>query len=209
MADVFELLATDHAEMKQMMAALQDSPGRSQGAAQTVLRARDQIAERLVMEASRHETAEEQHFWPAVRQHVRDGDRLADHALSQENNAKEMLGRLDKLDQSDAEFDQIIAQFIPVAQEHIEYEETMVWPELRGVLTAAQATQLGDQVRQAKEHGPTRPHPHLPSEGTAQKVVGPVAAMIDQLRDAVSGRGSDSASGGAGDVGGRGGTPRT
>lgn len=194
MSDVFEVLATDHAEIKQMIAVFQESPGRLQGAAQNVLQARDQVAERLVMESSRHEAAEEQFFWPAVREHVRGGDQLADRGLGQENEAKDMLATLDKLDPSDNEFDRVIARFIPVAQEHIEFEENTVWPELRGVLTAAQASQLGDQVRQAKEHGPTRPHPHVPSNAGAQKVAGPVASVVDKLRDAVSGRGGTARS---------------
>lgn len=190
MSDVFDVLANDHAEIKQMLAALQESPGRSQGAGQTLLQARGLVAERLVMESSRHEAAEEQCFWPAVRQHIINGNTLADHAISQDNRTKEVLTKLDKLDASDDEFDQLIAQFIPVAREHIEFQESRVWPELRDALTAAQAHELGEQVRKAKEFGPTRPHPHIPSDPTAQKTAGSVAAIIDQLRDAVTGRGA-------------------
>lgn len=192
MSDVFDVLATDHAEIKQMLAALQESPGRSQGGAQTVLQARGQVAERLVMESSRHEAAEERYFWPAVREHMVNGNQLADHALSQDNKTKEVLSKLDKLDASDDQFDQLIAQFIPAAREHIEFQETLVWPELRDALTAGQASELGEQVRKAKEHGPTRPHPSIPSDPAAQKTVGSVAALVDQLRDAVSGRGGDT-----------------
>lgn len=192
MSDVFDVLATDHAEIKEMMAALQQSPDRGQGATQTVLKARNLVAERLVMESSRHESAEERYFWPAVRQHVLNGNTLADHAISQDNKAKEVLSKLDKLDSSDAEFDRLIAQFIPVAREHIEFQESTVWPELRGALNADQAHELGEQVRKAKEFGPTRPHPHIPSDPTVQKTAGSVVALIDQLRDAVSGRGGDT-----------------
>lgn len=189
MSDVFDVLATDHAELQQLLAALQESPDRRHGATETVLRARGLVAQRLVMESSRHEAAEEQYFWPAVRQHVLNGDKLADHAISRENESKKVLSKLDKLDVSDEEFDQLIAEFAPAVREHIEFEESLVWPELRDTLTAAQASELGEQVRTAKEHGPTRPHPRIPADPTAQKTVGSAAALIDQLRDAVSGRG--------------------
>jgi hemerythrin-like domain-containing protein len=192
MSDVFDVLATDHAEIKEMLSALQQSPDRLQGASQTVLKARSQVAERLVMESSRHESAEERYFWPAVRQHVLNGNTLADHAISQDTKAKEVLSKLDKLDSSDAEFDRLIAQLIPVAREHIEFQESAVWPELRGALSADQAHELGEQVRKAKELGPTRPHPHISSDPNVQKTAGSVVGLIDQLRDAVSGRGGDT-----------------
>lgn len=190
MSDVFEILAADHAEVKGMLNALEDSQGRADGAGDTVLAAREQIAELLVIESSKHEAAEEQYFWPAVRKHVNDGDRLADHAISQESEAKEVLDKLDGLHANDPRFDKLIGTFIPAAREHIEFEETRVWPALRAVLTSQQASELGEQVTKAKEHGPTRPHPHTPAKPAVLKTAGSVAAVIDQLRDALTGRGA-------------------
>jgi hemerythrin-like domain-containing protein len=187
-SDVFDVLGADHAEVKQMLTALQESPESGQGATNTVLTARRAVAERLVMDSSRHEAAEEQCFWPAVRQRLPGGDKLADEAIGQESEIKELLARLDKLPTADHEFDQLI---VPVARQHIEFEETQVWPDLRAALTAGQAHELGEQVRKAEEHGPTRPHPRTPADPAAQRTVGAVAALIDKLRDAVSGRGSE------------------
>lgn len=192
MSDVFEVLAADHAEVKQILAALQESPGVGQGASDLVLSARTKLAERLVMDSSRHEAAEEQYFWPAVRKHVPDGDALADEAIGQESEAKEVLNKLSKLTAGDSEFDELIATFIPAARHHIAFEETRVWPGLRSAITADQARQLGDQVAKAESHGPTRPHPNTPANPAVLKTAGPAAAMIDQLRDAVSGRGRSS-----------------
>ena len=189
MSDVFDVLGADHAEIKQMLAALQESPEFGQGATNTVLTARRAVAERLVMDSSRHEAAEEQYFWPAVRQRLPSGDKLADEAIGQESEIKELLARLDKLPAADHEFDQLIVQLVPVARQHIEFEEKQVWPELSAALTAEQAHKLGEQVRKAEEHGPTRPHPRTPADPTAQRTVGTAAALIDKLRDALSGRG--------------------
>src|SRR5262245_66050253 len=97
MSDVFDVLATDHAEIKQMLEALQQSPSRGQGATEMVLQALDLVAERLVMESSRHEAAEEEFFWPVVRQRVPNGDKLAEHGISQETEAKKVLAKLDKI----------------------------------------------------------------------------------------------------------------
>ena len=192
MPSAFEVLRTDHAEVEQMLAVLENTPGHTAGAGQTVLAARQEVAQRLVIDSSRHEAAEEQYFWPVVRQRLADGDQLADQAISQEQEAKETLARLDKLEASDAEFDQLLTAFIPAARRHIEFEETQVWPELRQVLSAEQARELGDKLTNAKEHGPTRPHPHAPASPDVLKTAGPAVAAVDKLRDAVTGRGRDA-----------------
>lgn len=189
MSDVFEVLAADHVEVKLMLAALEDSQGLAGDAGDMLLSAREQVAELLVIDSSRHEAAEEQYFWPVVRKHVSNGDKLADHAISQENEAKEVLDKLDGMRASNPQFDELIGTFIPAAREHIEFEEGQVWPELRAVLTPKEATQLGEQVAKAKERGPTRPHPHTPADPAVLKTVGSAAAVVDRLRDALTGRG--------------------
>jgi hemerythrin-like domain-containing protein len=189
MADVFEVLGADHAEVKDMLGALENSPGNAQGATEAVLTARKQVAEQLVIESSRHEAAEEQYFWPAVRAQLGDGNKLADVAIAQESEAKEVLARIDKLDPSAGEFDELIREFIPAARQHIAFEETRVWPSLRLALSPGQARELGEKIQKAKDKGPTRPHPHTPASPTVLKTAGPAVAAADKLRDAVSGRG--------------------
>jgi hemerythrin-like domain-containing protein len=189
MPDVFEVLAQDHGEVKDLLTALEDSPGQSAGASDAVLSARGEVVQRLIMDSSAHEAAEEQYFWPTVRRLVPKGDRLANEAISQESEAKEVLNKLNKLSPTDEEFDELIVKFTSAARQHIEYEETQVWPHLRAVLTPDQAAELGTRVAKAKEHGPTRPHPHTPADPAVLKTVGSVAAIIDRLRDAVTGRG--------------------
>jgi hypothetical protein len=48
---------------------------------------------------------------------------------------------------------------------------------------------MAEAVERVKKIAPTRPHPMTPNEGVVRTVVGPVAALVDHLRDAVSGRG--------------------
>jgi len=169
MPDVFEVLGEDHAAVKDMLTVLEETPGQSAGATADVLDARKQLAQHLVTESSRHEAAGEQHFWPAVRARLGDGDQLADEAISQESEAKEVLAKIDKLEASDPEFDQLIGEFIPAARQHIEFEETRVCPGLRQALSGAEARELGEKLRKAKEHGPTRPHPHTPANPAVLK----------------------------------------
>lgn len=192
MPDVFEVLRADHVTVEQMLAALENSPGYSAGAGSTVLAARREVAQRLVMDSSQHEAAEEQYFWPAVRARLPDGNELADKAIAQEQEAKEALARLDKLDADTEEFDHLVEAFIPAARRHIEFEETRVWPGMRSTLSSAEAQELGDKLSKAKERGPTRPHPHTPASPGVLKTAGPMVAAVDKLRDAVAGRGQSA-----------------
>jgi hypothetical protein len=189
MPDAFEVLRADHAAVEHMLAALENSPGHSAGAGSTVIGARHEVAQRLVMDSSQHEAAEEEYFWPTVRERLADGDSLADQAIAQEQEAKETLTRLDKLDADEDEFDRLVEAFIPAARRHIEFEETRVWPGLREALSPAESQDLGEKLSQAKERGPTRPHPHTPASPAVLRSAGPVVAAVDKLRDAVAGRG--------------------
>jgi hemerythrin-like domain-containing protein len=189
MTDVFDVLSADHADVKAMLTALEGSTDPAHVTSEAVRVARKEVAEQLVISSSRHEAAEEQYFWPAVRDQLDDGDQLADQAISQESEAKEVLGKIDKLDAGGTEFNRLIAEFIPAARQHIEFEETQVWPGLRQALSPEQATELGEKIRKAEERGPTRPHPSTPASPAALKTAGPIVAAMDKLRDAISGRG--------------------
>jgi hemerythrin-like domain-containing protein len=189
MADAFEVLSADHSEVKQMMAELEAGPHRGTGATQAQLDGRSKVAQNLIIASSKHEAVEEQHFWPAVRDRVPDGDQLADHAIRQEGEAREVLARLDKLVPSDPEFEDLLAKFIPATREHISYEEKQVWPPLRQALSTAEAADLGEKLTDAKKTAPTRPHPHTPASPGVLKTAGLAIAATDKLRDAATGRG--------------------
>jgi hemerythrin-like domain-containing protein len=188
MTDVFEVLRADHADVKGMLTVLQESPGHDK-ASDTIQAARQDVADYLIMDSSRHEAAEEQYFWPAVRDRVTNGSELADKAISQEQRAKEILARLDKLNTRDAEFDRLLAEYIPAARQHIAFEERQVWPSLRQALSSAEAQDLGAKIQAAEDKGPTRPHPRTPPSPGVLKTAGPAVAVIDKLRDAIGGRG--------------------
>jgi hemerythrin-like domain-containing protein len=191
MADVFTVLGADHREVQQVLTALESATANRSGATSTEaqLKTIKDLADNLVIESSKHEAVEEQYFWPAVRERLPDGDKLAGHAISQESEAKEVLAKLDKLAPADREFGELLAKFIPAAREHIDYEENTVWPKLRAVLTAGQADDLGAKLTDAKKMAPTRPHPHTPPSPGVLKTAGPAAAATDKLRDSLTGRG--------------------
>ena len=191
MADVFTVLAKDHEEVTGMLAELEKGPTMATGASEEQLMLRKKMAQELVIEESRHEALEEMFFWPAVREHLPDGDRLADEATSQEQEGKQVLHDLDKLEAGEAEFERLLGTFIKAGREHIAFEETRVWPAFRATLSAEKAEELGTKIAEGKKSAPTRPHPHTPPSPGVLKTAGPAAAAADKARDAVTGRGRD------------------
>lgn len=189
MADVFEVLLQDHDEVKAMLARLEYGPTARTGASPAELAERRHLADEVIIEESRHETAEQQYFWPAIRRLGPEGDRVADEALEQENEGEQVLYELGKLNAEDAKFEELLTGFTSAARAHIAFEEGHAWPLLRASLTADEAAELGSKIEQAKKLAPTRPHPNTPTSETARKTAGPLAGAADRLRDAVTGRG--------------------
>jgi hypothetical protein len=189
MPSVFEVLSRDHAEVKRMLSEFESGATAVSGASADQLALRKKMAQTLVIEESRHEAVEEMYFWPAVRDRLPDGDRLADEATGQEQEAKQVLASLDKCDADNPEFEELLGKFIVAGREHIAFEETRVWPALRTALTAPEADELGGKLEQAKKMAPTRPHPGTPPSPGVLKTTGPVAAAADKARDAMTGRG--------------------
>ena len=189
MPDVFAVLGQDHAEVKQMLSDLESGPTRMGGASTAQLESRKKLVQAQVVAESKHEAVEEEHFWPVVRDLSGDGPTLAGQGTHQEQQAKVILDRLDKLDPSDDDFEELVAAIIRDGRSHIAYEEERVWPRLRETLNPSGAEKLGTKLLQAKDTAPTRPHPNVPPRPGVLKAGGPVAALTDRLRDKITGRG--------------------
>ena len=189
MPDVFAVLGQDHAEVKQMLDKLENGPTRMGGASTAQLHDRKQLAQALIIAESKHEAVEEEFFWPVVRDLSGDGAELARQGTLQEQDAKIALDRLDEADPADDEFEVLVTAAIRDGRAHIAFEEERVWPRLREVLNSAGAEHLGEQLMRGKDTAPTRPHPQVPPRPGVLKATGPVAAIVDRLRDIVTGRG--------------------
>jgi hypothetical protein len=190
MPDVFQVLQKDHDEVKAMLAQLEEGPKASTGATAEQLAFRKRSVDEVIIEESKHEAAEQQYFWPAVKRLGADGLRVAELGLEQEAEADPVLADLDKLQPDDEGFEERLVAFTSAARAHIMYEEAHAWPLLRATITADEAQLLGVQITRAKKLAPTRPHPHVPAQPGAVKSAGPVAGIADRLRDAVTGRGN-------------------
>ncbi len=189
MADIFELLRSDHEDVLGMLAEFEAPLGGWHARAEAQHAERKKKVEQLVIEESKHEAAEEQYFWPTVRERLPNGDELAETAIEQEQQGKELLHKLDTMSADNIEFEQLLQTFVAQGRQHIAYEQDTVWPALMAELPDDEREALGQKFAKAKSAGPTRPHPNTPPKAGVLKTAGLGAAVADRARDAVTGRG--------------------
>ena len=186
--DALTFLRQDHMSVLGMLEVLDEAPSGS-GAHLSGL---DTMVTNLVIAESQHESIEEQHFWPAVRAALVDGDALADEAVAQEQNGKLLLQRLADGQPGDAEYHDALQEFVKIGREHIAYEQDVVFPRFAAAVSREELEKIGLKLEHAKKIAPTRPHPGTPPNPTVLKTVGMGAAIVDHVRDAFTGREADN-----------------
>jgi hemerythrin-like domain-containing protein len=142
MEDVFDVLADEHEEIRQVLAELEKGPIAATGATEDQLMLRKIMTEELIIEQSQHEEIELTCLWPAVREHVSGGDRLADRATCAELEIVTLLAEL------------VLSRFTEACLQHFAFEEQHVWPRLRAALPSRAAADLGRKVHLARQAVP-------------------------------------------------------
>src|SRR5207248_2563864 len=135
------------------------------------------IVGRLTKELSIHAAIEEQLLYPALRRASSDG--MVDEALSEHQEVKEVLAKLEKMRPESQGYDDRVRQLMQDVMHHAKEEEREMLPKLRKALKKKELDQLGEQMRMAKKAAPTRPHPKAPNKPPANMAAGAVAAVVD------------------------------
>jgi hypothetical protein len=159
MEDVFEVLAGDHEEIRQMLAELEKGPTAATGAGEDQLMLRKMMTEELIIEEAKHADVERLYLWPAVREHVPASGPLADRAICAELEIGEILAELDTLDAGDPEFEELLSQFTRAGRAYFDFEERQVWPRLQAALSPKVASELGRKILLGRKVAAVLPHP--------------------------------------------------
>ncbi len=178
--DLITIIKQDHREVEEVFLQLEKGEGTPEH--------RRNLADHVIAELVRHSVAEEMHMYPAAREHLPDGDEIADHEIEEHSEAEEVMKELDGLDPRDPRFDELLSTLMADVRHHIEDEEGDLLPKLQQACSADQLRDLGEKVRNAKMVAPTRPHPLAPDKPPANKILAPGTGLVDRMRDALSGR---------------------
>ncbi|MFD2093455.1 hemerythrin domain-containing protein [Blastococcus deserti] len=185
--DVVDLLSADHREFDRIFTELEGLRGRS---APGDLERKRELVDEVTIGLVKHSVAEETQVYPRVEKKI-DKDE-AEHSKEEHAEAEETMKRLERMDPGDPQFDDAVAELIREIRHHVEHEEGRMFTELRANFTHDELVEMAGMVETVKKLGPTRPHPMTPNDAGVRLAVGPVASLLDHLRDAVSGRGKKS-----------------
>lgn len=179
--DVIAELTADHREVDDLFEQFDNAaPGSS---------ARKRLLDALTIELVRHSVAEEEHLYPAVRDHLENGGMLADKEIADHLRVEQLLKELEGLEPDDSDFDRLVRELRTEVTAHVEDEENQLFPQLRDGVHPYVLESLGRKVREAKKTAPTRAHPMAPSTPPANKLLAPGLGLVDRVRDYVTGRG--------------------
>jgi hemerythrin-like domain-containing protein len=185
--DVVDVLTADHREFDRIFTELEGLRGRSEPDS---LRRKRELVDEVTIGLVKHSVAEETQVYPRVEKQVDKEE--AEHSKEEHSEAEETMKRLERMDPGDPEFDGAVEELIREIRHHVEHEESRMFTELRASFSRDELVDMAKQVETVKKLAPTRPHPMTPNEPGVRLAVGPVASLIDHLRDAVSGRGKQS-----------------
>jgi hemerythrin superfamily protein len=176
--DVVDILTTDHHEVLELL-------GRIPGADPAQRR---DMADTIIAELMRHSVAEEMHVYPAMKDHLPDGESRVQHDVEEHQELVEVMKEWESVDSADPQFLEVLGRLEAVLRDHVSDEENDQFPLLRTHLTREQLVEIGAKVEAAKKAAPTRPHPSAPHSELFHKTLGPGVGLVDRLRDKLTGR---------------------
>jgi hemerythrin-like domain-containing protein len=185
--DVVDVLSADHREFDRIFRELEQLFGRS---GEEVLKRKRELVDEVTIGLVKHSVAEETQVYPRVEKQVDEEE--AEHAKEEHAEAEETMKRLERMDPDDPGFDDAVAELIREIRHHVEHEEGRMFTELRASFSHQDLVEMAGKVESVKKMAPTRAHPMTPNEPGVRLAVGPVASLLDHLRDAVSGRGKST-----------------
>jgi acetyl esterase len=173
--DIDHLIADDHAVVERQFQHLEAGRGNRRVLV-------DQISFELALHAFAEETVLYP-IWPEVGMTDEHDDAEHEH-----QEIKEHLVVLGRTEPGEPEFEQALTKLMEVTRHHVHDEEDEELPEFRQKAGAQRQAELGGQFLAAKRQAPTRPHPHAPDEGVAERLAGMLAKPLDMVRDMLSGK---------------------
>ncbi|HEY4631943.1 MAG TPA: hemerythrin domain-containing protein [Blastococcus sp.] len=182
--DVVDVLSADHREFDRIFTELEGLRHRT---GSDVLKRKRELVDEVTIGLVKHSVAEETQVYPRVEKQVDKEE--AEHSKEEHAEAEETMKRLERMDPDDPGFDDAVKELIDEIRHHVQHEESRMFTELRATFSRDELIEMAEKVEAVKKIAPTRAHPMTPNEAGVRMAVGPVASLLDHLRDAVSGRG--------------------
>ncbi|MEW6470960.1 MAG: hemerythrin domain-containing protein [Actinomycetota bacterium] len=176
--DIVEVVRQEHDRLRALLDEISDAAVPLQQAAAVLTNASDALAAALMV----HETAEEAVVYRVLKVHL-EAANIADPRLSEEDELKRLLARLERLTDALADYPALLGRFETLLRAHLTQEEARVFPLLEERLTSEQRQEMAGDFRAVEVSAPHHPHPHAPESAPGNLLLAPVLAAIDRFRD--------------------------
>jgi hemerythrin superfamily protein len=177
--DVVDELTTDHKEALWLL---------DQALSASNPEERRDLADTVISEVVRHAVAEEMYVYPAMREHLPDGDEMVSHDTEEHKELEEVMKQLEGVQATEPRFDELVREMREKLRHHASDEEAEQFPRLREAVPREKLVELRGKVDTAKKLAPTRAHPNAPNSELFHKLVGPGVGLVDRLRDKLTQR---------------------
>jgi hypothetical protein len=174
---LIESLKTDHRTLERMLGDIESTPDEE---------LQDFFCE-IRHELVRHEVAEEVVLYPALRRLGPKASEIADACVAEQATAEEELASMEKMQEDPLLLRPLLLRLRAAVIEHAVHEETEALPPLAKELSDDELAELGARYQTSLAAAPTHPHPHIPNSPLANVLIGPLAALVDTVRDAMRG----------------------
>jgi hemerythrin superfamily protein len=148
--DVLTVLTRQHDAVTSLVKQLSTIPGASKGGTPAQASERESIVDLITRMLAAHESSEEEHLWPAVRELLPDGDDWAARGRQQEQEATETLLAAGRADPRSEEFDDLVDQLMTQLHKHVALED-QVFLRLRDAMPESGRSALGARILTAQE----------------------------------------------------------
>ncbi|MFC3070362.1 hemerythrin domain-containing protein [Phenylobacterium soli] len=137
--DAIQLLKADHREVEKLFGQFEKASGEAR---------KRQLADRICMELTIHTQIEEEIFYPASREFLKD-DEIVNEAIVEHQAAKDLIEQIRGMDASDEMFDAKVTVLQEQIEHHVEEEEKEYFPQCQKSDMDLKA--LGEQLMQRKK----------------------------------------------------------
>jgi hemerythrin superfamily protein len=140
--NAIDLLIEDHEHVKALFEQYE-------GLGERALVGKKKLATEICTELTKHATAEEELFYPAVRAAAKDSEDMVDEAVVEHASAKELIAQILEMDAGEDLFDAKVKVLSELIEHHVKEEEDEMFPKARKAGLDLEA--LGAQIAERKE----------------------------------------------------------
>lgn len=140
--DAVSLLKKDHAEVKAMFAEYEKLGDRA-------FASKQKLAEKICLELTKHATAEEEIFYPAVRDKGDEAEDMVDEATVEHASAKDLIAQIHSMDPHDDLYDAKVKVLGEYIDHHVKEEENEMFPLAKK--SGLDMIELGSRIQARKD----------------------------------------------------------